>query len=296
MNESASNDSKTSSADAAATGAPPSGGSVDLETVNVLQQAILQRVRDADARGRWLPQISRTQWVVSAVIAVIIVAGIFNVVDAGLRAFQKFAEVSLRSRQQAAAQPTTVEPAPPVDVSAPFIVTLVPEAAPAAPEPERHPTITFGVSGMFWLFILSVVLIGAGLPLQALVNARLGTLTAGPVFAATLSVLASLLVLVAMLAVQRPAVPSLREVVGLPPWVWVGGIVGGCYVIAATLGVPRIGAAGFVAVVVFGQMVGSLVLDHYGILHAPQPANWVRVFGVVMVMAGMLLVLQPWRR
>jgi hypothetical protein len=135
MNESTPRDSEAFPADAA-----PKGGSVDLATVNVLQQAILQRVRDADARGRWLPQISRTQWIVSAVIALVIVAGIFNVVDAGLRAFQKFAEVSMQSRQQPAPQPVTAEPAPPVDVSAPFIVTLVPESTPTTPASASPPS------------------------------------------------------------------------------------------------------------------------------------------------------------
>lgn len=149
---------------------------------------------------------------------------------------------------------------------------------------------------MAWLFILFVILIGASLPLQALVNARLGVLTAGSIFASTLSIVVSLIVAAVFLLVQRPVFPPLDQVARLPAWMWVGGVIGGCYVIAATLGVPRVGAAGFVALVVLGQMIGSLILDHFGILHPAQPANATRVFGVILVMAGMLLVLQPWRR
>jgi bacterial/archaeal transporter family-2 protein len=149
---------------------------------------------------------------------------------------------------------------------------------------------------MAWIFIVFVIVIGAGLPLQALVNARLGVLTAGSIFASSLSILVSLIVAVVFLIVQRPSLPPLDQVARLPLWMWVGGVVGGCYVIAATLGVPRVGAAGFVALIVLGQMIGSLILDHFGILHPAQPANATRVFGVLLVMAGMLLVLQPWRR
>ena len=149
---------------------------------------------------------------------------------------------------------------------------------------------------MAWLFILFVVLIGAGLPLQALVNARLGVLTSGSIFASSLSILVSMIVAGVFLLLQRPAFPPLDQLARLPPWMWVGGVVGGCYVIAATLGVPRVGAAGFVALVVLGQMIGSLILDHFGILHPPQPATATRLLGVILVMAGMLLVLQPWRR
>ena len=52
---------------------------------------------------------------------------------------------------------------------------------------------------MAWLFILFVVLIGAGLPLQALVNARLGVLTSGSIFASSLSILVSMIVAVVFL-------------------------------------------------------------------------------------------------
>ena len=125
---------KNESAPAAAPGdknAP--GGSLDLENVNPLQQAILQRVRDAQARERWLPEMSVAQWIVSAFIAIVLVAGIFNVVDAGLTAFQKFTEVSMGSRSSPPAEPVAAEATPAVDVTKPFAVILVPESPPVAP-------------------------------------------------------------------------------------------------------------------------------------------------------------------
>jgi transporter family-2 protein len=48
--------------------------------------------------------------------------------------------------------------------------------------------------------------------------------------------------------------------------------------------------------VVFGQMAGSLLLDHFGVLHARQPADAMRVFGVVLVAIGALLVVRPWQQ
>ncbi len=149
---------------------------------------------------------------------------------------------------------------------------------------------------MFWLFVLFALAMGAGLPLQALINARLGVLTAGPIFAALLSFVIGIAALIVLLLVQRPEWPAAGQLTRLPGWMWIGGLIGAGYVVAAILGVPRIGAAGFVAVAVLGQMVGALLLDHYGILHPAQPANLVRISGVLLVMAGMLLVLQPWRR
>lgn len=111
------------------------GDRVDLDRVNVMQQAILERVQREHQRGHWLPRITPLQWVLSAIIAVVLVAGIFNVVDAGLTAFQKFAEVAMRP-QPAPAD----EPAQPVDVSEPFAIMVVPDSVPAAESPSSSPS------------------------------------------------------------------------------------------------------------------------------------------------------------
>ena len=60
--------------------------------------------------------------------------------------------------------------------------------------------------------------------------------------------------------------------------------------------IPRMGAASLICLVVFGQMAGSLLLDHFGVLHPRQPADMVRVFGVVLVAVGALLVVKPWQQ
>lgn len=104
------------------------GGSLDLDRVNPLQQAILERARRDEERGRWWPEMTRAQWVVSAIVAAIMATAIFRVVDGGLEAFQRFAEAMATPPPEAAAP----EP-PPVDVSIPYSVILVPEEAPPRP-------------------------------------------------------------------------------------------------------------------------------------------------------------------
>ena len=110
------------------------GDRVDLDRVNVMQQAILERVQREHQRGAWLPRITPLQWVLSAVIAVILVAGIFNVVDAGLTAFQKFAEVAMKPQPAPAA-----DTAQPADESEPIAIMVVPESVPAAESKSSSP-------------------------------------------------------------------------------------------------------------------------------------------------------------
>ena len=148
---------------------------------------------------------------------------------------------------------------------------------------------------MNWTYAVLAVLAGALLPLQALVNARLGHATAGGLFASACSFLVGTLALALVLAVSRPALPSAEALMRLPAWIWAGGLLGAAFVVVATLAVPRIGAASLVALAVLGQMLAALALDRYGVLQAARPVDATRLLGALLVVAGVVLVMQPWK-
>ncbi len=142
--------------------------------------------------------------------------------------------------------------------------------------------------------IVMAVMIGMLLPLQALINAALGRQTQGPLFASLVSFLVGTAVLVLCWLATRT--PSAQVEWGrLPWWAWTGGLIGALYVAMATVLVPRMGAAALICLIVFGQVLGSLLLDHYGVLHARQPIDAGRIIGAVLVVAGALLVVRPWQ-
>ncbi len=142
--------------------------------------------------------------------------------------------------------------------------------------------------------LLVAVLIGAVLPLQGLVNARLGTHIGGPVAAAFVSFLVGSAVLGLYLLATRTPI-TLQGSFRLPAWIWIGGAFGALYVACFTLLVPRIGAAGMICLAVLGQVTASLLLDQYGVLQAPKPVDAVRIAGALLVLAGVVLVVAPWR-
>lgn len=145
------------------------------------------------------------------------------------------------------------------------------------------------------LGIVAAVAIGALLPLQALINARLGAQTQGPLYASFVSFLVGTCLLgVLLLATRTPLLPA-QPVASLPPWIWVGGIIGAVFVFAATLLVPRLGAASMICLVVLGQVLASLLLDHFGVLGAQRPADAMRMLGALLVIVGAALVVRPWQ-
>lgn len=142
-----------------------------------------------------------------------------------------------------------------------------------------------------WIFALLAVTVGAFLAVQAGVNVQLTPWIGHPLHAAFVSfAVGTLGLLVIALLIGQPW-PSARHVASAPWWVWTGGLLGGAYIMATVLVAPRLGAAVMFSLVVVGQMLASLILDHFGLLGYPQHAvNPLRLLGAALLVAGVALI------
>jgi len=76
-----------------------------------------------------------------------------------------------------------------------------------------------------------------------------------------------------------------------PWWVWLGGLMGGFYVVAAAVTAPHLGAATLIALVMAGQSLASLLVDHFGWVGFDQhQLSAGRLGGMALVAAGVVLV------
>jgi transporter family-2 protein len=136
-----------------------------------------------------------------------------------------------------------------------------------------------------------VVVMGAGLSLQPLLNARVARLAGHAVHGALISVFVSTITLMLIVLIGRLGAPDLRTVSTAPPWTWTGGIIGAFVVLAALLSAPRLGVAATVALFIAGQLSASLLIDHWGVLGAPvHPIDLMRAIGVALLVAGVVLI------
>ena len=144
---------------------------------------------------------------------------------------------------------------------------------------------------MACIYIVVAVVVGTFLSLQAGVNARLAPWVGHPIRAAFFSfVIGAIGLLLASLPLDRPW-PGPSTLVQAPWWVWTGGLFGACYVVATVVAGPRLGAAVFFSLVVVGQMLAALLLDHLGLLgFARHPINLWRLLGVALLAAGVALI------
>jgi transporter family-2 protein len=141
------------------------------------------------------------------------------------------------------------------------------------------------------LLILCAILIGVALPVQSGINAQLRVSIGNPLLAALVSFVVGTIALLGLNIALRAPLPSGETLGRIPLWHWVGGLLGASYIYAAVILAPRLGAATLVAAIVAGQMVSSVILDHYGwVGYAPQPVTAGRFVGVLLVIGGVLLI------
>ena len=138
--------------------------------------------------------------------------------------------------------------------------------------------------------ILAVIVGGALTALQGPTNARLSAAVASPVNAALISFAIGTVALLA-LAAGLQTKPDMAATRALPPAAWLGGLYGAVFVVASAYAVPRLGVATTIVLMVAGQMMLSLILDHFGFMGVPkQPITLSRLAGVAMLIGGVLLV------
>ncbi|PQZ83675.1 MULTISPECIES: DMT family transporter [unclassified Brevundimonas] len=140
------------------------------------------------------------------------------------------------------------------------------------------------------LVFLTLLMAGAATALQGPTNARLVTAVGSPLNAAFVSFAVGTMAL-GLLALALQTRPDVGAMKALPWWAWMGGLYGCAFVVSAAWGVPRLGVATTITVMIAGQLLLSLALDHFGALGVEkQPLSLGRIAGVALVIGGVVLV------
>ncbi|GAB3951638.1 DMT family transporter [Spirosoma harenae] len=146
---------------------------------------------------------------------------------------------------------------------------------------------------MNYIYLLLAFLVGLAITVQAGVNANLRQAMANPILAAVISFGSGLIALIIMFLASGGVVPSFETIRQVSWWKWTGGVMGAIYMITVIVSVQKIGAANLVSLSVAGQLVAAIILDHYGFMgFSLHPANGWRLLGVMLIVAGVLLVVK----
>lgn len=148
-----------------------------------------------------------------------------------------------------------------------------------------------GPGGYMDVWVWAVVMLaGCLMPVQPVLNAWAAHALESPWWAAFLSFAGGTGVLL-VLALVFSGLPSVKAVAALPPVVLWAGPLGALFVTATLVAVPRLGVFPVMVLLVAGQLLTAVVMDHYGWMGVPRvPLSWSRVLGGILVFAGVLLV------
>jgi transporter family-2 protein len=144
---------------------------------------------------------------------------------------------------------------------------------------------------MLAAFVLCGLAAGAMLPFQAGINAQLAVYLGSPLRAALVSFVVGTIVLLAVVALFVRGLPAGERIGAAPWWTWIGGALGAFYVAGSITAAPRLGAVTLIGVILAGQALASLVVDHFGMVgFVEHPATPGRILGLALIAAGVVAV------
>lgn len=129
------------------------------------------------------------------------------------------------------------------------------------------------------------------MPTQATINGKLALYTHNPVIAAFISFAVGTVALFLYIILTGIPLGSITNIKDAPWIVWMGGFLGAFFVSVMALIVPRIGVALSFGLAIGGQMLVTLIIDHFGWLGVPEkPINLWRVLGAALITTGVILI------
>jgi bacterial/archaeal transporter family-2 protein len=139
--------------------------------------------------------------------------------------------------------------------------------------------------------MMLAVAAGLSLVVQQALNANLRAALSSAAWSGFMSYFLGVICMVALAFVLQDPLPSVATASRVPWFAWTGGMFGAIFIGLAIFLVPQLGAATFFALLIAGQMLGSMVFDHFGVLGVPvHPISVIRIVGALLLVAGVVLI------
>ena len=142
-----------------------------------------------------------------------------------------------------------------------------------------------------YFFIFLAIMAGMAMPTQAVVNNKLAATVDSPILAAFISFGVGTIALFVYILLTGVPLGNLASSTNAPLVAWIGGFLGAFFVSVMATVVPRIGVALAFSLAIGGQMIITLLIDHFGWLGVQEkPINLMRVLGATLITIGVILI------
>ena len=132
---------------------------------------------------------------------------------------------------------------------------------------------------------------GIMIPFQSAVNAQLTKNLASPYYSTLIVFIVASLSIATYILVTRQSVPSTSTFAHIPIHYFLGGVLGAFYILAIVSVAPKIGIGMVTMMVLLGQIIAAMVIDHFGLLHAQvHKMSILRLVGLLLMVGGIYLI------
>ena len=132
---------------------------------------------------------------------------------------------------------------------------------------------------------------GAMIPLQLAFNGQLGQSLRSTYAGAFYVFVVGLFAVAIIMVVANERWPRPADLANVPATAWLGGLIAAIYIVAVVFLVPRLGVGSTAVIIIAGQIIAAMVMDHFGAFGTPEsPVTVARFGGASMVLFGAAIV------
>ncbi|MFU1797881.1 DMT family transporter [Paenibacillus azoreducens] len=141
-------------------------------------------------------------------------------------------------------------------------------------------------------FILLTIMAGIFFPLQSGFNAELRRNVGSPYLSGGISNLIGAVIMFAVAFLFRKQIPLLVPHTSTGNWwMWGGGVLSAVIVTTMIVAPARIGYATFISILLTGQIIMAMIIDHFGLFGSNiTPISLRHIIGAILLIAGIVLI------
>lgn len=142
-------------------------------------------------------------------------------------------------------------------------------------------------------YYLLAIAAGLGITLQTTLNGQLAKGVGGDSVAAALFSFTAGAVCLGVFSLMRGGIVASLAAIPAQPWCsLLGGLLGAGALLSYVVLAPKIGLSALLGLAIAGQIISSLVIDHFGLMGASErPVSLIKLAGSMVMLAGLAIAL-----
>ncbi len=143
------------------------------------------------------------------------------------------------------------------------------------------------------IFLALALITGALIPIQAATNAAFSKSIGNPIITGLMVFVVGLVGMILFILLSSTSFPMRQQLTSAPLYGYLGGIIVATYVVMITILVPKIGVGTAIGLIVTGQIICAVAIDHFGLFSvAVRTVSLTRLTGIVLMIGGVYLVMK----